>query len=282
MDARADLERLLAEQFDGAPDAGRSRELGELLREHPDLQADYLDHAQLHALLQWRGGQADSVQPPAEPATLKLAPMLAGRSRRGLLLALFVTAASLALLFLVYSPEAQATPDLVDRLVELNVDLAQSATPEERTRIFEEKAGELKVTLASAKLAPGDRELAESLLENGKWLTGNADPMAAADRFNDLADKFVTRMDAATTAKDEKRIIQLAGNYQKIAEAGIDPNLELAAAAAATDLEKKSTLERTASRQASLVKRLAEIVQRNPEPSRRAIHRAMKGHKSKK
>jgi hypothetical protein len=198
-----------------------------------------------------------------------------------LIAALFLTAASLALGFLLYSPKAQATPDLVDRLVELNVNLTQTANAEERTRIYEEEAGPLQVTLASANLAPDDRALAESLLANGKWLTRNADPMAEAERFNDIADQFVTRMDAATTAKDEKRIIQLAGHYQKIAEAGIDSNLERAAAAV-TDVDKKNTLVRTEVRHASLGKRLEEIVQRNPEPSRRAIQRAMKGHKTKK
>jgi hypothetical protein len=284
MDVRADLERLLAEQLDGVPDEARSRELSALLRQHPELQADYLDHMQVHALLQWRAGTAVSAQRRVARVNTRPqgASMLTGRSRRQLIAALFVTAASLAALFLLYAPQAQATPDLVDRLVELNVDLAQTAVPEERARIYEEKAAGLKVTLANAKLAPDDRELAESLLENSKWLTRNADPTAEADRFNDIADQFVTRIDAATAAKDEKRIIQLAGNYQRIAEAGIDSNLERAAAAGVGDVDKKNKLERTAIRHASLAKRLAEIVQRNPEPSRRAIHHAMKGHKTKK
>jgi hypothetical protein len=278
MDAHAKLERLLADQIDGGPNEARSQKLAALLRAHPELQADYLDQMQMHALLQWRAGSA---VPAQRRTAIADTPAPIGRSRRRLMAALFVTAASLAALFLFYAPEAQATPDLVDRLVELNVDLAQTSVPEERTRIYEEKAADLKVTLANAKLAPDDRALAESLLENSKWLTGNADPMAEAERFNDIADQFVTRMDAATTAKNEKRIVQLAGNYQRIAEVGIDSNLERAAAGV-TDADKKSKLEHTAGRHASLTKRLAEIVQRNPEPSRRAIHHAMKGRKTKK
>ena len=173
----------------------------------------------------------------------------------------------------------------VDRLVELNVDLAQSATPEERQQIYEEKAASLKVTLASAKLAPDDRELAETLLENSKWLTRNDDPMAAADRFNDIADQFVSRMDAVRRPAREGR--KAASSTSPAITSGLprpafDPSLCQRAAAAVTDVEAKNKLERTTVRHEGMTKRLAEIVQRNPEPARRAIHRVMKGHKSKK
>ncbi len=49
-----ELEQLLAGLLDGAPDAARNRRLNELLRAHPELQREYLDTLQLHALLQWR------------------------------------------------------------------------------------------------------------------------------------------------------------------------------------------------------------------------------------
>ena len=64
IDARARLEQLLADLFDGPADETRNWKINELLRDHPELQDDYLDHVQLHALLQWRGGKADGEPSP--------------------------------------------------------------------------------------------------------------------------------------------------------------------------------------------------------------------------
>src|SRR5207302_5553476 len=112
-------------------------------------------------------------------------------------------------------------------------------------------------TLAKVKVGSDDRDLVDTLLENSAWLTKNNDPMAEAERFNDIADKLVNRMDAATTAKDEKRIVQLASTYQRVAEVGIDSNLERAVAAGA------SGVERTTVRHANRAKMLAAIADRN-------------------
>ena len=86
-------------------------------------------------------------------------------------------------------------------------------------------------------------------------------------------------MDAATTAKDQVRIEQLANAYQRLTELGIDANLVKASVAAAADVDMKKKLERTAGKRFFRAGKVAEIIQRNPEPSR--IHRAMKGHPHK-
>ena len=51
------MERRAAKGALGPPDGSRNQRLDALLRAHPELQADYLDHLQLHAMLQWRAGK---------------------------------------------------------------------------------------------------------------------------------------------------------------------------------------------------------------------------------
>ena len=284
MDVRAEFEQLLADLFDGPPNAARNQRLDALLRAHPEFQGEYLDHLQLHALLQWRGGK---VVPQDKAQFAKPRDghpwAFSGRSSRGLAAALLALAACLALFFFLQPPEAQATPDLVVRLIDWNLDLTQARSRDERSRIFEERAGNLKSTLAQTELTPEDRALAESLFDASSQLTRNVDPMAEADLFNDIADKLVARIDAATQANDEKRTVQLADTYGRLKELGVDANLDRAVASGAIDAEKKQKLATLC--HANRTNRLAEIVDRNPEsPSRKAIRRAMKGqfHKTKK
>jgi hypothetical protein len=288
MEARAELERLLGDLFDRPPDAARNEQLAGLLRAHPELHGDYLDYVQLHALLQWRAGKAPRETTPAQAQVTENLPVPVSasaprwRSARGLAAALLVLAASLAAFFIWYMPEAQASPDVVERLIDLNLDLTQAQTPEERTRIYESQAADLKASLARTDLPPEDRKLAESLLENGELLTKKVDRIAEADRFDGIMAKLVARMDAATEAQDEKRMIQSADAFQRIAEVGVMANLDMARASAAQDAKKKHKWEQMRSRHASRTTQVADIIDRHPEPSRKAIHKAMKGHGHKK
>jgi hypothetical protein len=285
MDAHAELERILAEQFDAPADAARNEKLAGLLQAHPELQDEYLDYLQLHALLQWRAGK---LEPQSQPATwtgeLTPARGFRWRSRRTYAAVLAVIAASLAGVFFLHTSQSQANPELVASLIDWNLDVAQAATPKERTRLYDEKAADLKATVAKTNLPREDRELAQTLLETSSWLTRNDDPLAVADRFNDIADKLVVRIDAATTAKNELQVVLLADTYSRVAEVGVEANLEKASASGALVGDQKQRWEHTTSRGTSRTKKLVEIIDRNPEASRRVIHRAMSGrhHKAKK
>jgi hypothetical protein len=285
MDKHAELEHLLADLLDGPPDASRNQRLDELLRTHPDLHGDYLDYMQLHALLQWRGGNVQAAGPaPTPEVETQRTPVTvtAGASRwmsrRGLAAAVVFLAACVAAIFLLRPSESQATPDPFVRLCEWNLELAEAHTPGERNRIYDEQAANLKATLAKAELTLEDREIAETLLANGAFLINNDDPIAEADRFNDIADKLVARIDAAAAAHDEDRIAQLADIYQRVTEVGVDANLERAFQAGAIDNDQKQKMSRTFRSH-----RLAEIMKHNPEAHRKAMRRGMtKGHKTKK
>jgi hypothetical protein len=283
MDPHAELEQLLAGLFDGPPEAARNRRLGALLHDHPELQGEYLDYLQLHALLQWRAGVGSKGEEP--PSSIRAA----SRPRRRLTRARLVAAAvflmaSLGVLLLFRSPEARAAPDVVERLIDWNLDLSRTRSRDERSRLYSGQVADLKATLAKAELPPEDRALAQTLLENSSWLAEHDDPVAEADRFNDIADQLVTRMDAATAANDEGRVVKLADSYRRLTEQGVDANLERALASGALSGERKQKLERAQRRGAHRAQRVAEILERNPEASRKALHRPTKGrpHKSKK
>jgi hypothetical protein len=264
--------------------------LNALLREHPELVAEYLETMQLHALLLWRGGK---VQPHPQPAcdvskTPGVPETVVSSWRvtrtRGIAAALLFLAASVALFLVWHAPEAHATSDVVQRLIDWNLDLTQARSPDDRNRIYDEQAANLKTTLASAELPAEDRKLAQTLLDNSAWLATNVDPAAEADRFDAIAEKLVTQMDEATTARDEKRIVQLADAYRRLTEVGVDANLALAAASNPTDPLKKQKLAHTFLRHSTRTSQVTEIIERNPERSRKLIHRATKGqfHKTKK
>ncbi len=136
--------------------------------------------------------------------------------------------------------------------------------------------------MRGTQLAPAERELAETLLENGSWMAKNEDPMAEAERFNDIADKLVVHMDAAVSAKDQKKVVKLARSYQRITDGGISPNLKRAATSLPDGERTRKLRQRTAIRQANRAKAIAAIVERSPEASRREIRRELKAIKAKK
>lgn len=283
MHPQDELEQLLVGLMDGTPDIDRNRRLGVLLHEYPELQSNYLDYLRLHALLQWRAGNHAPMTNPQDPArNVQPAVMPISRSSRarwlgrGLVAAALLLAVSVGYLFSPSSPPP-VTPDVVERLVDWNLDLAQTRSPDERQRIYIGQAADLQATVTKTLLPPEDRELAETLLENSSWLARNDDPMAAADRFNDIADKVVSRLDAATNAHDDKRIVLLANTYSRLMEVGVDANLERVIASGNLDVEGQKKLETAMSRGGKQAKKLALFMERNPDASNKAIRRAMKG-----
>lgn len=268
MDARSQLDQLLAALCDGHADAGAGERLCALLHAHPEWQDEYLAHLEVHALLQWRGGLA---QPAAEPGQTVPASISDRMSRRRLAIALAFTAACVAFFFFLQPPAAQATAELLEQLVELNVGIAEAATPGERTRILAEQGEPLRVKLAAAPMNADDRKLAELLLENGAWLVENRDPVAVADRFGAIADQLVARMDAATAARDDDRMDMLVKSFERLTTAGIEPNLHRAAKTAPADRLHQVTQHQL--RQAGRNHKVAEIIERNPDEMRKTIRR---------
>jgi len=280
MGVRAEFELLLADLFDGQPDPIRNQRLDELLQAHPELQDEYLAQVQMHAILQWRGGQAAA---PSETQAPKSEPFTLVASRwRSFAASLIVVAACVAVMLLWWTPETHATTDVMEQLVDLNIDLTQARSRDERIRIFEAHAETLETTLASAELPPEDRKLAEALLENGRELAKEVNPATEAVRFNELADKLVARLELANASQDERRMTQLLDAYNRVNEVGVKENLKLALASASIDADKKKKLAGATTHHVARTHRVETMIDRNPEPARRMFQKAMKGHFHKK
>jgi hypothetical protein len=143
--------------------------------------------------------------------------------------------------------KAQAEDDVVERLLDWNLDLSGTPSQAKRSRLYAERAPALQADLHKPDLPHGDRDMAEKLIETAGWLAQHNDPVEEAERFNAIADQLLERLHAAAPHGDERLLARLARRYQRLAEQGIDRNLERAAAAPA-DPERNQRLERVRQR----------------------------------
>jgi hypothetical protein len=175
-------------------------------------------------------------------------------------------------------------PSVVDKLVDMNLDLADAATPAERNEIFAEQAAPLTATLQQDHLAPEDKELASKLLENGKWLSSNTDPFDEAERFDNVAGLLFDQLQQAAPAGDTKVLARLTRRYGLVAARLDDARAKLAKVPARSP-EQKRRYERLVRRQTEVEKQLQELLQRAPEMSRKEIRKELesigKGGKKK-
>jgi hypothetical protein len=178
-------------------------------------------------------------------------------------------------LLVLPSQEAQAAPGVVDRLLEWNLDLASAATPDQRSRIYTERAEVLQQELKNAGLPAEQSKLADRLLSNGSWLATNDDPLAEADRFTTLADDLLVGMNHAQNKGNDKELAKLARHYQRLTEQGIKANLARVKPAEAAKPDRQSKLERMALKEIERQRRLEELAQRATAASRKELRKAI-------
>jgi hypothetical protein len=164
--------------------------------------------------------------------------------------------------------EGQATSKIVDRLLGWNLALTQLDSPAERAQLYNAQAPTLKATLQEAALLADDRDLAETLLANASWLAEHDDPVAEADRFNDVADKLLAQMRTATDANDFQRVARLTDLYGQVAEHGIAANLKRAEIVGPMPQEHEEKLQQVADRQDGQSQTLEKLAEHAPPNSR--------------
>jgi hypothetical protein len=294
-----EFEQLLTGVLDGSPDAPHNKRLCELLRLYPALQNDYLELTQLHALLIWREGRvipqtcrndsqnmgvveaSEVVESASTQPAIQSPPQK--RKRWAKAAALACVAAGIAFVLNLIStvpPERENGPEVVEQLVGWNLDIARAEGHDDRQIIYDAKADGMKVLLTNAKLSFEDRDLAQSLVDNGAWLTNNDDPTAEAERFGEIADKLLIRLDSATLANDNKGVIKFASTYQRVNELGVAANLDRAIKAP-HDPKRKTKIDRLIAGDDGRARKLEDLLDRHPDSSWKAINRALKGHRRK-
>jgi len=163
---------------------------------------------------------------------------------------------------------------VVDRLVDMNLDLADASTPAERNEIFAEQSAPLTATLEQDHLAPQEKELASKLLENGKWLSSNTDPFDEAERFVNVAGLLFDQLQEAAPAGDAKVLARLTRRYGLVA-ARLDNARAKLADVKNLNPEQKHRYERLVRRQTEVEQRLQDLLQRAPEMSRKEIRKEL-------
>jgi hypothetical protein len=164
--------------------------------------------------------------------------------------------------------EARGTSTIIDRLLNWNLALTQSTSAADRTQLYNEQAEALKSNLQVAALLADDRDLAETLLANASWMAEHDDPVAEADRFNDVADKLLAQMRAATDAGEFPRVTRLTDFYSQVAERGIAANLKRAEIVGPMPQGHEEKLQEVADRQDRQSQQLEKIAEQAPPNSR--------------
>lgn len=177
--------------------------------------------------------------------------------------------------------QVRAADDVVGRLIEWNLDLAQASTLEARNRLYATQQPALHAAVRQEELPAEDRVLAESLLDNGVTLVSLVDPMGEADRFTDLADRVLDRADSAAKKGNSNETTRLVVHYRRLVEKGINANLDKVRASPALDGDKKRRLDKHLLRDEKRLKKLETLLDQAPEASRREIRRTMEVSRKK-
>lgn len=157
----------------------------------------------------------------AEPAgrAAEIAPLRLITKRNKLVRWCMAAAALLAIGVGMYlalpDSEAQASGDVVDRLVDWNNELCELPLGE-RGKIFQASAEKMRAAAASPELSADDRDLAKTLLDNAEWLSKNADPLAGIARISAVADKLLAQIRRTAKGGKKSKLGKYARHFAKV------------------------------------------------------------------
>ena len=173
--------------------------------------------------------------------------------------------------------EAEADDDLLDRLLDWNLEIADTASPDDRQRLYAE-AEQLRAAMGTTRLSPEQAALAESYLENGAWLASHQDPVFAADHFDGLAERLLELAHQAGAKGNHKRMKRFLQQHNRVLEAGVNPNIAAAEALRTLDLEHQKRLEKLTIEDSYRLQQLTSLFDHTPDASRAEIRRALSLH----
>lgn len=146
----------------------------------------------------------------------------------------------------------------IQKAVDWNLNLSQSNSSDERQVLYAKGAEDLQQASVSAE----DRPIADHLLQGGKFLADNHDPVAQADHFTKVAGLLVSRMDRAAH-KNPKALQPLGESYLDVMDRGIRRNLDIAAAAASPETLRR--IERIIQKNLQLQAQLKAVLRDRPD-----------------
>jgi hypothetical protein len=166
-------------------------------------------------------GKAVKRQKPAKPAQAK--PMVQPwRPMRWIAVAAMLFIGVIVVGLLLPGPSQASGSDVVDRLVEWNLEMA-NAGAKERQHLLEEHEAKLKSDLHDAQLSPEERELADELFEYGRRLAITDDPVTEAEVVAGIAAKLLSRAAVAVEQGNEKETECCGRRYGRFNEYAVKP-----------------------------------------------------------
>jgi len=124
------------------------------------------------------------------------------------------------LAYLLIAPgESVAATSVVDRLIDLNLQMT-NADAKDRKRLLEEHQENLLNDLNKARLTEEEQQFARELLDNCFYLAENDDPIEEANLITDLADKIKSREELASKKGNDKEKDKCNFQHKKVMQMG--------------------------------------------------------------
>jgi hypothetical protein len=212
--------------------------------------------------------KAPTVAPAPERTRRLTAPLL----RWTVAAALFIGIGTAAW-FLVPTPQAVAGPPLLELLVDWNLELADAGSLSERSRIYEAQQGALQQ--AVRKLPVEEQELASLLLDNGSRLAAQDDPIGEAERFSNVADRLVEKLQSAAQGKDQQTVDRYVRLQTQVAKRGVGDRLAKVEESGALNFDAERRLEKVILRDSKRMKQLVDLLEREPDLKRKDIRQEL-------
>jgi hypothetical protein len=164
---------------------------------------------------------------------------------------------------------------VVDQLVDWNLEMADAKAPADREQLYMSRASALDSAVRRASLESEDRQLAMSLLEHGAWLVKHNDPVDEAERFSELADQLVVRLDRAAAADDQKAMQRLGRDCERLIQRGVHARLQKIRNQHLPPSDMAKRLERLTKRQGERERRIANMAQNHPNAALKRLRKSM-------
>lgn len=119
----------------------------------------------------------------------------------------------------------RASSDVVERLIVWNLEMS-NADAKERKRLLDEHDPKFSAELAKAELTEDDRELAEGLLENGRYLASSDDPDEEFEIISHLGAELKDRYERAEKKGNDRERERCANFYARFIAHDMNPLFE--------------------------------------------------------
>jgi hypothetical protein len=198
------------------------------------------------------------------------------RSRLAAAAVLILCLGGALLVYMVRQSEASyKSAQAIDQVVSWNLSLSQVDSIDERQKMYDIGAVDLRQRVGAYSLTDDDRRVTDDLMLGGKFLANSADPLADADHFSQVADVLVSRMDH-DARKSPKALDQLGQTYYMVVDKGVRRNLARAQAAEAVDSpERQRRIEKIIERNVRLQSKLQALLDQSPDDSKPQLRKAL-------